>query len=159
MPTTDLKSQYEAVLHDLEADRDQTQQQLAALQAKIRELNQSITTLTTRLNLDPSSRASVMTRPPSQLFANMSVRWAILNLLNDSEPMTTPAIAEALKTGGVESRAANFTNNVSAVLSTNMKELHKEVEQLPDGKWQLTETGKNAIAHIRSRYWRKMAAY
>ena len=158
MPTADLKSQYEAVLHDLEADRDQTQEQLATLQAKVKELNQSIATLSARLNIDPSSRAPVTARPSFQ-YANMSVRWAILNLLNDSEPMTTPAIAEALKTGGVESRAANFTNNVSAVLSTNMKELHKEVEQLPDGKWQLTETGKNAIAHIRSRYWRKMAAY
>jgi len=78
------------------------------------------------------------------------VRWAILDLLADSEAMTTAQIAETIKAGGVPTRASNFVNNVSAVLTTTMKEKHKEVQQLPDGRWELTDNGRNAIAHIRT---------
>ena len=80
----------------------------------------------------------------------MSVRWAILDLLAESEAKTTAEIAEALIAAGVQTRAANFANNVSAVLSSTMKEGHDEVQQLPDGKWQLTENGRSAIEHIRT---------
>jgi len=80
----------------------------------------------------------------------MSVRWAVLDLLAESEPKTTAEIAEALIAAGVQTKAANFVNNVSAVLSTTMKEAHSEVQQLADGKWQLTENGRSAIEHIRT---------
>lgn len=74
--------------------------------------------------------------------------------------MNTSEIAEALKAAGVQTRATNFANNVSAVLSTTMKEKHSEVEQLPDGRWQLTETGVNAIEYIRTtpRFRRALAS-
>jgi len=64
--------------------------------------------------------------------------------------MTTAEIAESLKAGGIETRATDFANNVSAVLSTSMKGNHGEVKQLSDGKWELTESGKSAIDHIRN---------
>jgi mRNA-degrading endonuclease toxin of MazEF toxin-antitoxin module len=64
--------------------------------------------------------------------------------------MTTAEIAESLLAAGVQTKAANFANNVSAVLSTTMREQpHGEV-QLSDGKWQLTEKGKAAIDYIRT---------
>jgi hypothetical protein len=150
MPAVE-KPHREAVVRELTNRRDTFQQQIATLQAKLRELNTAIATVSAldTSDSDPSPRA-ISTRPPSQKYANISVRWAILDFLNDSEPKATSEIAESIRAAGVQTRAANFTNNVSAVLSTNMKEQHKEVEQLPDGRWQLTEKGRQAITHIRS---------
>ncbi len=150
-PTVELKASYEAVLRDLQTEQQQIQQQLGPLQARLKELHHTINTLSKRVSPDASlSRAPLPFRQPSLKYANMSVRWAILDLLNDSLAMTTPEIAETLKEKGVQTKAANFANNVSAVLSTTMKDKHKEVQQLPDGKWQLNENGKNAITHIRT---------
>jgi hypothetical protein len=147
--TSDLKANYEAVLRDLEDNRQQVQQQLAVLQAELKQLHNSISTLSKRLNPDAPPRPLAPPRPQNLKYANISVRWAILDLLNDSQAMATAEIAEALKSAGVQTRAANFANNVSAVLSTTMKE-HGEVQSLPDGKWELTENGKQAIGHIRT---------
>ena len=152
--TTELKSSYEAVLHDLEVERNEAQEQITSLQARLKELHNSISTLTRRLSPDvsvsPSSHSLTPSRLPNRRYASMSVRWAILDLLAESEPKTTAEIAEVLIAAGVQTKAANFANNVSAVLSTTMKEQHKEVQQLPDGKWQLTENGRSAIEHIRT---------
>jgi multidrug resistance efflux pump len=150
--TSDLKTHYEAVLEHLEAERQQAQQQMAALQTRLKELHNSISTLARTLNPDapPTSRSSASLRPAHLKYANISVRWAILDLLHDSNAMTTSEIAEALKAAGVQTRATNFANNVSAVLSTTMREKHSEVQQLPDGQWELTESGVRAIEHIRN---------
>jgi hypothetical protein len=147
---SDLKSHYEAVLQDLESERQQVQQQIAASQARLKELHTSIVTLTKRINPDAPSYPTAPLRPAHTKYTNISVRWAILDFLNDSQAMTTPEIAEALKAAGIQTRAANFANNVSAVLSTTMCKEHAEVQQLPDGKWELTEKGQDAIAHIRT---------
>jgi hypothetical protein len=154
MPLTpELRASYEAVVRDQESERDEIQQQVSVGQARLKELHNSISTLLKRLNPDTvtaSPFGSVTpSRPPSRKYAYMSVRWAILDLLAESEPKTTAEIAEALIAAGVQTKAANFVNNVSAVLSTTMKEEHGEV-QLADGKWQLTENGKSAIEHIRT---------
>src|SRR5260370_22666435 len=93
----ELKSSYEAVLHDMEDDREQTLEQVSALQARLKELHNSISTLRKRLDLDaPSSKPQIVSRPPNQKYANMSVRWAILDLLSDSRGRTTAEIAEEL---------------------------------------------------------------
>jgi hypothetical protein len=134
---------------DLKAERTDVQQQLAALSAKMRELNNSIDLLGKRINPD-SPTPSTLLVGNSRSYANISVRWAILDTLQDSGPMTTADIAERLKAAGVMTRAANFANNVSAVLSTTMKERHQEVQQSTDGKWSLNENGKQAISHIRT---------
>lgn len=147
----DVKASYEVVLCDLEAEKQQVQQQLVPLQARLKELHNSIVTLSKKLSPEaPLFRFPTPIRPSSQKYANISVRWAILDLLNDTSSMSTAEIAEALREKGVRTKAANFANNVSAVLTTTMKERHKEVEQLPDGKWQLNVNGKNAIEHIRT---------
>jgi len=157
MPLTpELRASYEAVLHDQESEYSDVQQQISAGQARLKDLNSSISILRKRLNPDAtttiSSSSSVTpSRPPSnRKYASTSVRWAILDLLAESDSKTTAEIAEILIAAGVQTRAANFANNVSAVLSTTMKEQHNEVQQLPDGKWQLTEKGRSAIEHIRT---------
>jgi hypothetical protein len=156
MPLTpELRASYEDVLRDQESERDEIQQQISAGQARLKELHNSISTLLKRINPDtapiPQSNSVTPSRPPNRKYTFMSVRWAILDLLIDSKPMATAEIAEALLAAGIQTKAANFANNVSAVLSTTMKEQpHVEVNQLQDGKWELTESGKRAIEHIRT---------
>ena len=151
--STELKASFEAVLRALEAERDEAQQQVASLQSRLKELHNSISTLSKRVNPDaptPTPPSLTLPRQPSRHYAFLSVRWAILDLLAESEPKTTAEIADALIAAGVQTKAANFANNVSAVLSTTMKEQHKEVQQLEDGRWELTKDGRSAIEHIRT---------
>ena len=147
------KAAHEIVLRDLEEERNEALQQVVAFNNRVKEINQSISTLRRRLNPDGVSSSllsPIPSRLPGKKYAFMSVRWAILDLLAESEPKTTAEIAEALIAAGVQTKAANFANNVSAVLSTTMKEQHNEVQQLQEGKWELTENGKSAIEHIRT---------
>jgi hypothetical protein len=150
MSTNDtLRASYGAVLADLQARRQNLQTQVAELQRQLRELQQGIVAVSKSISPNtPFSPAP--SHAKNQKYATMSLRWAILDFLIDSEPLTTPEIAEALKERGVTTKATNFANTVSAVLSSTMKEKHSEVQLLPDGKWQLNENGKNAIAHIRT---------
>jgi len=117
----DIKASYEAVMADLETQRAAIQSQLAPLQARVKELNHSITTLRSVLHPEPSAPTSSQSRPSSTRYAFTSVRWAILDTLIDSGPMTTADLAEVIKAAGVSTKAANFANNVSAVLSTTRK--------------------------------------
>ena len=142
------KGHVDAVLQLLEAEKDQVQKQVAAGQARLQEINASIGTVKS-LNSSAPPLQSFSSRPPHLKYATISVRWAILDLLHDSGAMFSAAIADALKAAGVRTRAANFVNNVSSVLSTTMKE-HDEVQLLPDGRWELTENGIKAIEHIRT---------
>jgi hypothetical protein len=151
MPLTfELKASYEAVLQDMETERLQVQQQLSSLQTRIKEINLSISTLSKRLSPDAPLFRSLAQSRQNLRYVNMSLRWAILDLLGDSEGMTTSEIADTLKEKGIQTKAVVFANNVSSVLTTTMKVKHQEVQQLPDGKWQLNENGKNAITHIRT---------
>src|SRR5438874_2293135 len=104
----DVRTSYEVVLRDLESERTDVQQQLAGLQSRLKDLHNSISTLTKRLDQDDAfpSRPQIVSRPPKDKYAHMSVRWAILDLLNDSAAMTTSEIAEALLAAGVQTKAA-----------------------------------------------------
>jgi len=150
----DVKTSYEVVLNDLETERESVYQQVSGLQRQLRELDNSIAILYRRVGISPPvpNTQHLVSRPqrPDQKYALLSVRWAILDLLNDASPLATADIAEALKRAGVKTRAANFTNNVSAVLSTTMREKGQEEVEIADGKWRLTERGRSAIAHIRT---------
>ena len=87
---------------------------------------------------------------PNRRFCMMSVRWAILLLLDEAAtPMSGMEITEALEAGGIraKSKALNFSNNVSAVLS-NMKSPRAEVEVV-DGNFKITDKGRSAIHHIK----------
>jgi hypothetical protein len=88
-------------------------------------------------------------------YATVSVRWAILLLLSEAaEPLGVPDIKTALEAGGIRSRAEDFKNNVSSVLSV-MKSARQEVDVV-DGKWQITETGRSAIDYIKATKLKKI---
>lgn len=147
--SSDLKAHYEAVLQDFEAERQQVLLQIAPLQNKLKEIHTSIAALSKRINPETSYTPTSTLRKQSHKYVNMSVRWAILDILNEAGAMTTSDIADALTNAGIQTRAANFVNNVSAVLSTTLKG-KGEVAPLPNGQWELTENGKKAIGHIRT---------
>jgi hypothetical protein len=141
----DIKPQLKVVLDHFHEIRDRTQAQIGELTTKLREQNQTIASLSRELY---GSNAPLPVSVATHKYAKASVRWAILDLLANSTPLNTPEIAEILKSEGVTTKAANFTNNVSAVLSSTMKGVG-EVRQTSDEKWELTEKGRNAIYHIR----------
>ena len=149
--SSELKAAYELVLKDLEAKRASVHTDVIALQKKLRELDQSIATHYRELgNPVPIkvARATVSV-PHEQRYAFISVHWAILHLLSEAvAPMPTAEIAAALKNAGVRTKAANFVNNVSAVLSTNMRPKGEEEVELTDGGWKLTSIGRDKISHI-----------
>jgi len=147
----DSKAVLEAAFQVFEAERLDIMQQLGPLQARLREVQGTQANLLKRISPDAPSHSTTPHRPLHQKYAKFGVRWAILDLLNNSpEGMSTSEIAEALTAGGIQTEAANFANNVSAVLSTTMKMSRKEVESLSDGKWKLTPIGVSAIHHIQS---------
>jgi hypothetical protein len=88
---------------------------------------------------------------PAGKFADMSVRWAILNFLAEDAvgPMPTGKIAEALEAGGLRSKSGkSFSSNVSAILSVMAK--HRgEVEGI-DGGFRLTQSGRSAWEAIQN---------
>jgi hypothetical protein len=145
MVSDDIKLHLQAVLDHYCEVRNQTHAQVSELQAKLKEQQNTIASLAKELY--GSSVPPSVNLIGSMKYANISVRWAILDVL-ESGPLATADIADILKREGVTTKAANFTNNVSAVLSTTMKGVD-EVRQTPDGKWELTEKGQNAIYHIR----------
>lgn len=154
---SDLKGQYVAVLEDLSRERTDVQRDLGSLQKRLRELDNTITTLRRRVDpaFEPSQRPllempmqPIQAYDPEQKYAYIGVRWAILHLLSESSAMATADIAEKLKAAGVRTKAANFSNNVSAVLTTTMRSKGLEEVEAIDGKWRLTDLGRNKIAHI-----------
>ncbi len=146
------KAAYESAYRGYEAERLEIIKELAALNARLKEVQATQSSLRRRIDPDTASNpSSISLRPSSEKYARISTRWAILDLLNQSpEGMSTSEIAEALKAGGIQTEAVNFANNVSAVLSTSMKTAKNEVESLPDGRWKLTPKGEAAIAHIHT---------
>lgn len=148
----DLRASYENVLKDLEAKRNTVQTEVASLQRRLRELNEKIAGLYREIGV-PIPSPKLVTRAtsfdPAQKYALISVHWAILHLLSAAkDPMATADIAQALTNAGVRTRAANFANNVSAVLSTTMRPKGAEEVEAIEGRWRLTETGRNKIAFI-----------
>jgi hypothetical protein len=145
MSIDELRIVYGPALSDLQARRDATYSSLVEHQRRLLELDNLIAGIMRIVN--PTNPAVVVA---SKKYANISVRWAILDLLSAAgAPKTTADIAEALKEAGVVTKAANFTNNISAVLSSTMKG-KGEVAQNSDGLWELTERGSNAISHIQA---------
>lgn len=155
MPLTPtVKASYELVVKDLEAKRIVVHSEVATGQKRLRELDDKISGLYREMDTPIPVQAlirapSSVQTPPNQKYASISVHWAILHALSEAKgPMTTSEIAEALTKGGVKTRAANFANNVSAVLTTNMRPAREEEVEVNDGRWSLTEIGRNKITFI-----------
>lgn len=148
------KAKFQGALDLLLEEREQKHQEVVKIQKALRELDGAIITL--RQRIDPTLLPHVMPQPPAnpryredQRYADISVHWAILHLLSEANrPMTTGEIADGLQARGVRTRAANFANNVSAMLSSTMRERGDEEVETIDGGWRLTERGRNKIAHI-----------
>jgi len=142
---------YRAVLSDLNRQRDVYRLKINEIEQAIASLHRLIPTeVKTELPPPPQINAAYQNVPKGQ-FGGMSVRWAILYLLSEiaTGPLTTGEIASALREGGIQSNAAKFAGNVSAILSVMRSQKH-EVEGVGDG-WVISESGKQAWAHIRAK--------
>ena len=152
MISEELKKNYEEVLTDLHTRRSEQARVLA-------EIDQTIASIAKLIQpeMAPSSSEALPFPPPvarmspmhQSRFGDMSVRWGILWLLNEASlPMSVGEIAEALRAGGVITKATNFSNNVSAVLS-DMKAVRREVEvDSSDGRWRISTNGRSVWSHI-----------
>ena len=142
---------YRAVLDDLQAQR-------AMHQLKISEIDSAMASLGRLIPADakeelPTTISDVQStmKVPQGKYAGISVRWAILSLLNEdaTRPLGTGEVAEALQEGGITSSGKNFPANVSAVLS-NMNKVRGEVQNNAGEGWIITPSGRQAWAAIRA---------
>ena len=143
---------YRAVLDDLQSQRAMHQLKVAEIDSAIASLGRLIPNdAKEELPVPEQKSGQAASNVPVGKYAGMSVRWAILNLLNEdaNSPMGTGEIAEALVRGGITSAGKNFNGNVSAVLS-NMSKERGEIEPTGSG-WIISSVGRQAWAHIRIR--------
>lgn len=163
MLTDELTAHYQAVLKDLITRRSEHQRAVSEHQRGIRDLDPIISSISRMLQGEPGTHpivqaqaaTPVAAKTPNPIgghghrYATISTRWAILDSLDRaSGPMSVSDIAEALLADGIPTKAANFANNVSAVLS-DMKSSRGEADT-KDGKWEITSNGRSAINHIRA---------
>jgi hypothetical protein len=146
--------QYRAVLDDLMKQRD-------LLQFKVREIDTAVAALRRLMPIEevPAPRDVQLTMDiATGKYADMSVRWSILNLLAEDAlgPMGTAQIANALEIGGITTKGKNFSANVSAVLS-DMGKVRGEVTSTPNG-WAITPTGRESWIHAKAARERKATA-
>jgi hypothetical protein len=101
---------YEGALRDLEIRSADTHRQVADLQALLKELNQTAQTLKRLLSEGNSAQQmTLIQNPDSYRYVSMSVRWAILCLLTETDQkLSVQEIADALIAGGVRTEASNF---------------------------------------------------
>lgn len=164
MATDELKP-HEAVLRTLEVRKQDLQRQIAASQAQLKQIHVTMVNIQQLFQAEttnggpPESWFNVGYRPEAHKYSHLSVRWAILCLLSESpDPLTPQEIADALQAGGIETKAKDFTNNVSAVLSQMKAKDEPEVE-VQDGKWRITQTGRSAWTYIRTRKLRRFSGF
>lgn len=148
MTSDQMDEHYRAVLRDLEQRQLACQKELAELEQTISAIRNLLPSAQPQLDLAANRMMRSAQDNASGKYANMSVRWAVLNLLaeNAPGPMPTSEIASSLLKGGIRSSSRNFNSNVSAVLST-MANTREEVETV-EGNYKITEHGRevwNAI--------------
>ena len=164
---SDLYTHYEAVLNAERAERDRLQADLKRISIQIKQKDSVIAALMASIARD-NNEARSLTNPlpfqtpvglattPENLFAGISVRWALLSLTSDHAPgpLSTPEMAEALAAGGVRSGGQNFVANVSAVVSDMVKN-RNELEVVDGGKYRITTHGRDVWQTIKvSRRYR-----
>jgi hypothetical protein len=149
-----MNEHYSAVLADMRSRKQRLETELAELETVI----QSILRLRA-LNGEgggetpqhPAQAPKPITvgRPSATRFHGISVRWAILWHLSEEAARRekTGEIADALRAGGFQSNAANFSNQVSGVLS--LMKVKKEVESTEDGTYAITDEGRRTWQLIR----------
>jgi hypothetical protein len=125
---------YEAVLRDLE-------QQRKDLDMAIQGIRNVLASKSNTAGHDPVSRSKTR-------FAMMSVRWAILWTLSESDrALPTGEITQRLLDGGTPKSGQRFNSNVSAVLSVMVKK--DEVASLDNG-YGITKHGQEVWNGIKA---------
>jgi hypothetical protein len=160
----DPKAHFDWILRQADARKEELKNQIVDLQRQLREME---TTISGILRIAPPhvvngwvsghhpapSQIHVI---PSQRYVNISTRWALLIALSEASfPMSIASLADELTAGGFRTEAANFNNNISAVLS-RMKSSRSEVD-VSDGKWFITDVGRSAITYIKAQRLRRGA--
>lgn len=158
----DLHVHYDAVLGAERAERERIRAEISSLNQQLKQKDAVIAALAASLNVaDGNTRTPVKAQPASSIgvaveslpYAGISVRWAILNMMSEHQPagqlLGTAELAEKLVAGGVRSGAGNFAANVSAVVSDMVKN-REELEPADDGKYRLTQKGRETWMTIRT---------
>jgi hypothetical protein len=166
---SDLYAHYEAVLNAEKSERDRLCAEIKRLNALLKQKDAAIAALTASINVDNvAARAFAKplpfaqpvglgaqpqpTVPDNQIYASISVRWAILKFMADHTPTgetrSIVDMAEALTAGGVRSGGVNFAANVSAVVSAMKNKT--ELEAAGDGKFRITTHGRDVWQSIKT---------
>jgi len=165
---SEMNEHYAVVLADLQTRR-------AKLAVEIQQIDAAISGLRTLIGQSAEVAPGFSPRSslPQQMhgasldstrFSNVSVRWGVLWYLAEFAEgyVKTATIADALLRGGYKSKAAQFPNLVSAVLS-NMKTKEEVEANSDDGAtgYQLTEKGRQTWTAIRQghKFRDTMAGY
>jgi hypothetical protein len=152
--SSELVEHYKAVLADLQRRRDDYANAINELDGMIEGINRQIKVLEALpplpANIPASEPLQFVIPNARRKYVGISVRWAVLNFLAEDAkgPRNTAEIAQALQEGGVRSEGQRFNSIVSAVLS-DMKNKKEEVETVDDGRYQLTQRGREAWDHIK----------
>jgi hypothetical protein len=143
---------YQAVLHDLELRRSRCQKELIELDQTITGIRKIVSTTASLFMATPIAGPIESTAAEEEVkrYVGMSVRWAILKLLSEYAPgpLKSSEVASFLASGGIVSKANDFTANVSAVIS-DMVNVRKELEPAGENDYRLTDNGRMAWAAIK----------
>ena len=125
---------YDAVLADLEAQRDAIDKAIFGIRVMLKARRRGIA---------GSSEEAAGPIPPDA-FSEMTVSAAILKYLSmDRKPRSNSEIAEALKSGGIKTESATFPSTVSTALGRLLK---KGGVSKRKRKWTLKERKAGAGA-------------
>jgi len=127
-----MATDYREVLAELRAEEARLESDLEAIRAMIPGAEVMVRRMATAtIDLFSAPKAPSWGRP----FAGMGIRQAIIRLLAGSDrPMMPSDITRRLIEGGVETKAADFSGNVSSTL-TQMRQ-DEIVDRVEDG-WTL----------------------
>lgn len=123
VPTSNVESSYKLVMQNLRREQVKAHEEIARLQQRAKDLDQAFAALGRLTNPSAKSdaapaEAAVESAGTVGIYANLSVRKAILAVLTGSRRVSVAQIAEALKAGGIKTNARRFVKNVSTVLAS-----------------------------------------
>jgi hypothetical protein len=150
---------YRVALAELEEQRADYVNQINDLDAIIAGIKRQIVALEGDQVVRAYAIASKTSARPAQVspetspdeFKGMSVRWGILKFFGerpDGFTATTAEIAQALETGGYETKGQRFVGNVSAVISSMKDKAGPEIAS-ENGVCRLTDVGRQVWEGIR----------
>lgn len=132
--SSDIKANYEAVLADLIARRDDLNMAIKAIQTTMGISNGTVT-----ISTAPNPKGEQETEIRRDAFFSMSIPDAAKKFLAMSKGVkSTTEIAVALERGGMTHSAGNFTNSVGSILH-RLDSSNGEIVRVGRGTWGLAE--------------------